>query len=84
MEDYAMRKKLNELVLATEIKAQVLARRIVGKLAEKNGNFIEELLKYIVGIVLGGLVLGGLYLLVKNIVLPLVQTRIQEMFNFTA
>jgi hypothetical protein len=79
-----MRKRINEIVLETEIRTQVLARRIVGKLAEKNGNFIEELLKYIVGIVLGGLVLGGLYLLVKNIVLPLVQSRIQDMFNYTA
>lgn len=79
-----MKERINEIILVTEIKAQVFARRIFNKLTEKNGNFIEELLKYIVGIVLGGLVLGGLYLLVKNIILPLVQSRIQDMFNFTA
>jgi hypothetical protein len=79
-----MRKRMKDMVLATEIKAQVYAGRIVNKLSEKNGNFIEELLKYILGIVLGGLVLAGLYTLVKNIVLPLVQSGIQNMFNYTA
>jgi hypothetical protein len=79
-----MKKFMNERVLRLRIRGQKVKDQIFEKLAEDSGNFIEEVAKYIISIVLAALFLGGLYLLFKNIVLPTLGTKVQDLFNFSA
>ena len=83
-----MRKKLNEKVtenyIKAKIKAQKTAEGAVEKLSEDSGNFLEEALKYIIAIVVGGLFLAGVYALFKTVIIPSLQNKTQDMFNYTA
>jgi lipopolysaccharide export LptBFGC system permease protein LptF len=44
--------------------------------------WLLSLLKILMSVVIGALVLAGLYLLFKDTVLPTLSQRITEMFNF--
>lgn len=45
---------------------------------------LDVAITVLISIVLGALILGGLYLIVKSTVLPTITQRIQDMFNYTA
>ncbi len=83
-----MRRKLNEMVtkkyITSKIRTQKIAERVFDKLSENSGNFLEEALKYIIGIVVGGLFLGGVYLLFKNVIIPSLGSAVEDMFNYSA
>lgn len=79
-----LKEAMNEKVIIAGIKAQKAGEKVVAKLAENSGNFLEEALKYIIGIVIGGLFLGGVYLLFKNVIIPALGTKVTDMFNFSA
>lgn len=83
MEDIKM-KTLNKLYVKATVVVLKMAERAEIKLKEKNGNFLEEALKYILAIVIGALFLAGIYLLFKNIIIPTVGTKVQELFNYSA
>lgn len=83
MEDIRM-KTLNKLYVKATVVVFKMAEKAENKLKEKNGNFLEEALKYILAIVIGALFLGGIYLLFKNIIIPTVGTKVQELFNYSA
>lgn len=77
-------KTLNKLYVKATVVVLKMAERAEIKLKEKNGNFLEEALKYILAIVIGALFLAGIYLLFKNIIIPTVGTKVQELFNYSA
>lgn len=76
--------EMNEKMIIAKIKIQKAGESIAAKLSEDSGNFLEEALKYIIGIVVGGLFLGGIYLLFKNVIIPALGTKVTDMFNYTA
>ncbi len=76
--------EMNEKMIIAKIKIQKAGESIAAKLSEDSGNFLEEALKYIIGIVVGGLFLGGVYLLFKNVIIPALGTKVTDMFNYTA
>ena len=45
--------------------------------------FVDTAVKVLMAVVIGALVLSGLYLLFKDTILPELTRRIQEMFNYT-
>ena len=52
-------------------------------LADNRGEgFIDTAIKILIGVVIGALVLGGLYLLFSGTVLPTLTQRVTEMFNY--
>ena len=52
-------------------------------LADNRGEgFIDTAIKILIGVVIGALVLGGLYLLFSSTVLPTLTQRVTEMFNY--
>ena len=54
------------------------------KLKEKDGgDYVETGIKILIGVVIGALLLGGLYLLFGDIILPTLTERIQDMFNYS-
>ena len=79
MEESRMRnmfRKVNELRLGkvTTIKSAVSNNRGEG--------YIDTAVKILIAVVLGALLLAGLYMLFGDVVMPTLNERIQEMFNY--
>jgi hypothetical protein len=65
------------------IGVKVKAARAKAVLAEnKAEGFVDTAVKILMAVVIGALVLGGLYLLFSGTILPELTKRIQEMFNY--
>ena len=72
-----MKEKMNSI----KIKAMKLYARTSGILADNRGEgYIDTAI--IISVVLGALLLAGLYALFGDVVLPELTRRIQEMFNY--
>jgi Na+-driven multidrug efflux pump len=79
MEESRMRnmfRKVNELRIGkiTAIKTAVGNNRGEG--------YIDTAVKILIAVVLGALLLAGLYMLFGDVVMPTLNERIQEMFNY--
>ena len=76
---------MKKLINKINSKANQLAIRTKTALASKSGEgYIDTAVKIIIGVVVGGVILVGLYALFDNVVLPTLVTKIQGMFNYTA
>lgn len=54
------------------------------KLIEKSGEgYVDTGVKILIAVVLGGLLLAGLYALFNTTIMPTLTQRITEMFNYT-
>ena len=53
-------------------------------IATNGEGFVDTAVKILISVVIGALLLGGLYALFNTTVLPTLMQRIQDMFNFTA
>ncbi|MCQ4922286.1 DUF6133 family protein [Tissierella carlieri] len=71
-----MFRKVNELRIGkiTAIKTAVGNNRGEG--------YIDTAVKILIAVVLGALLLAGLYMLFGDVVMPTLNERIQEMFNY--
>ena len=59
------------------------ATRTKTALAGKTGEgYIDTVLKIIIGVVIGGVILAGLYALFNTTVIPTLTSKIGEMFNY--
>lgn len=59
------------------------ATRTKTALAGKTGEgYIDTAVKIIIGVVIGGVILAGLYALFNTTVIPTLTSRIGEMFNY--
>ncbi|MCQ4935975.1 DUF6133 family protein [Anaerotignum propionicum] len=45
-------------------------------------NYVDSAVKILIAVVLGGLLLAGLYALFGDVVMPTLETKIKEMFNY--
>ena len=74
-----IRNQINRMCGVFAVKAME-ARR---KLAERSGEgYVDTAVKILIAVVLGALLLAGLYALFKDTVLPTLVNRIQQMFNY--
>ena len=74
-----MKKMMNNVMT----KTVGLKSKIVALLLDQKGEVSLELaIKILVTIVLSALILAGLYALIGDVVLPQIQQRVIEMFNF--
>ena len=79
MEEKSMRKMMNEV--AGSMKAT--AAKAVQLLKDKRGeNYVDTAVKILIAVVIGALLLAGLYALFGDVVMPTLTRRIQEMFNY--
>jgi len=63
---------------------KVKANRVKSVLAGNRGeSFVDTAVKILIAIVIGALVLAGLYVLFNNTILPTLTERIQSMFNYS-
>ena len=64
-------------------KANELAIRAKSTLDNaKAEGYIDTGVKIIIGVVVGAVILGGLYALFDGVILPTLETRINGMFNY--
>ena len=64
-------------------KANALAIRAKSTLDNaKAEGYIDTGVKIIIGVVVGAVILGGLYALFDTVILPTLETRINGMFNY--
>ena len=68
--------KINEKATAIAIKAQTTLDNVKGE------GYIDTGVKIIIGVVVGAVILGGLYVLFDGVVLPTLETEIEGMFDF--
>lgn len=59
-------------------------RRMYQLIADKRGEgFVDTAVKILISVVIGALLLAGLYALFGDTILPELQNRIQQMFSYT-
>jgi len=68
--------KVNDKITEKAVMAQILLRSQHGE------GFVDTAIKILMAVVIGALVLGSLYALFGETVLPTLKQRIQDMFNY--
>ena len=68
--------KTNEKATAVAIKAQTTLDNVKGE------GYIDTGVKIIIGVVVGAVILGGLYALFGDVILPTLETEIEGMFDY--
>ena len=79
MEEKRMRKfftRTKEKVQAKMIQAVILLT------AKKGENFVDSGVKILIAVVIGALLLGGLYALFGDTIMPTVTQKVKDMFSF--
>lgn len=74
-----MRKMMNN------VKGKIVrtAEGAKGLLMERKGeNYVDTAVKILIAVVIGALLLAGLYALFDDVVMPTLTTKVQEMFNY--
>ena len=71
-----MMKKAAQNVKAVAVRAGMLMKDTKGEI------YVETAVKILIAVVLGALLLAGLYALFGDVVMPTLTQRIQDMFNY--
>ena len=71
-----MMKKAAQNVKAVAVRAGMLMKDTKGE------NYVDTAVKIQIAVVLGALLLAGLYALFGDVVMPTLTQRIQDMFNY--
>lgn len=65
-------------------KSKVMYKQLGRKLKDKSGeNYVDTGVKILIAVVIGALLLGGLYGLFNTTIMPTITQRITEMFNYS-
>ena len=74
---------MNRLAMKGYMKGMQAKAKIVGVLAQKSGEgFVDTALKILISVVIGALLLAGLYTLFKDTVLPTLTEKVRTLFNY--
>ncbi len=77
-------KKIFDKMLGLQVSGVTALERSKKMLLDKKGQgALDTAITVLIAIVLGALILGGLYLIIEGTVLPTVTQKIEEMFNYT-
>lgn len=80
-----IKNKIDSAIIGAYIKGLNVKEKFVQTLSMKNGEgFIDTAVKILISVVIGALLLAGLYTLFKDTVLPSVTERIKDLFNYSA
>lgn len=79
----AVQTKAMTAAVVAKCKASELSGRAKNVLSNREGQgTLDVAITVLISIVLGALILGGLYLIVNSTVLPTITQKIKEMFNY--
>lgn len=74
---------MKQLLKKIENKGMSVKNRIQSVMQDKAGeNYVDTGVKILIAVVIGALLLAGLYALFGDVVMPTLQQRITEMFNY--
>ena len=71
--------------IAAKVKDQITGKVLTAKSIVKSQSaegFVDTAIKILMAVVIGALILAGLYSLFGDTILPTLTERIQEMFNY--
>ena len=74
---------MNKIMIKT--KSFLVRQAVAAKIAINNNRgegYIDTAVKILIAVVLGALLLAGLYALFGEVVMPTLEERIKEMFNY--
>ena len=75
---------MRNLINKIKSKFQKSVTTVQNVIAEKRAEgYIDTAIKIIIGVVIGGVLLAGLYTLFNTSVIPTLTTKIGEMFSYT-
>ena len=66
---------------ANKVKSAVSTAK-VAVMSRKAEGYVDSGVKILIAVVIGALLLGGLYLLFNGTIMPTVTTKITELFNY--
>lgn len=76
-------KRMRKIFTRTKEKVQAKMIQAVILLAARRGeNFVDSGVKILIAVVIGALLLGGLYALFGDTIMPTVTQKIKDMFSF--
>ena len=71
--------------IANKITNKARSAAITGKTVIENTTaegYVDTGVKIIIGVVVGAVILGGMYALFDDVILPTLETKIEGMFNY--
>ena len=74
-----MKKLINSI--KNKVNSAIISARTAIESTSGEG-YIDTGVKIIIGVVIGGVILAGLYLLFNSTIMPTLSTKIGEMFNY--
>lgn len=75
--------KVNDLAVRGYVKGLQAKAKIKDTLTSQSGEgFVDTALKILISVVVGALLLAGLYMLFKDTILPTLTERIKELFDY--
>lgn len=75
--------KVNDLAVRGYVKGLQAKEKIREALASQRGEgFVDTALKILISVVVGALLLAGLYMLFKDTILPTLTDRIKTLFDY--
>ena len=78
-----IKENMNRLAVKGHMKGMQAKAKIAGVLAQKSGEgFVDTALKILISVVIGALLLAGLYTLFKDTVLPTLTEKVRTLFNY--
>ena len=74
-----MKKLINSI--KNKVNSAIISARTTSESTSGEG-YIDTGVKIIIGVVIGGVILAGLYLLFNSTIMPTLSSKIQGMFNY--
>lgn len=76
-----MKSYVNRLAAGMAVKGRFFNEKLKNKLKDNNGNWIDEAIKYIGGVVIGLIVIGALIVMFRTKIISGLEAKIAEIFN---
>lgn len=74
---------MNRLAVSAYVNGGRMKQKVAGILTKKEGEgFVDTALKILISVVVGALLLAGLYALFKDTILPTLTQKITNLFNY--
>ena len=73
-------KKIANKITNKERSAAITAKTVIENTTAEG--YVDTGVKIIIGVVVGAVILGGMYALFNGVILPRLNTEIQNMFNY--
>ncbi len=74
---------INKMSLVAMIKSTEMKEKVCDIFTQKEGEgFVDTALKILISVVIGALLLAGLYMLFEDTILPTLTQRIEELFDY--